>query len=120
MTYVAEHSSALLDLGDAGASVTFSHTTTGTYDPATDTTTGATVTTVTGKAIRTKGDPLKYQALNLVASEAPTLLFTPTTYGSLPSLGDTVSWGSVVYSVKDVDPVAPDGTAIIARIVVAR
>jgi hypothetical protein len=120
MTFIAEHASALADLLENGSSVTFSYTTAGTYDEATDTTTGATSATVTGAAMRVKGNPLRYQALGLVQSEAPTLLFAPTTIGSTPPLGSSVTFGGVVYVVRDVDSIAPNGTAILARIVVVR
>lgn len=101
--------------------ITFTRTTQ-TYDAATDTMTPVT-TTVTGEAVRVKGDPQRYQALGLRLDTMPTLLFTPTTYGEVPEPGDTVVWpltGGDTYTVKDVDPVAPDGVVILARVVIAR
>ena len=120
MSYSEDHASALADVQDAGASVAFSLVSAGTHDPATDTWSGGSTTTVTGSAVRTAGNPERYKALELVESEAPTLFFTPDTYGSLPDQGSTVSWGGVTYTVRDVDPVAPDGTAIGAYVVIAR
>lgn len=120
MSYAPDHASALLDLTRAGAAVTFTLTRPGTFSPSTDTWSTPTETTVTGAAVRVKGSPLTYQRLNLAPSEAPTLLFTPTTYGDVPALGSAVVWGSVTYVVKDVEPLAPDGTAILSRVVVAR
>lgn len=118
--YSVDHASTLLDVADAGAAVTFSYTTAGTYDPLTDTTSGAEAATVTGSAIESKSSPIRYQALGLVQSEAPTLFFVPDTYGEIPPLGATVTWGGIDYTVKDVDPLAPAGVAIAASIVVAR
>lgn len=90
-----------------------------------DETTGlvtATTTTITGNAIRVRGSPETYRALGLIDSEAPTLLFTPDLYDSAnrPAPGDTVVWESLTWTVRDVNPVAPDGITIIARVVITR
>lgn len=111
---------ALADVSEAGSAVTFTFASPGTYDEATDRYSGASSTTVAGHAIRIDGDPKKYEALELTQAEAVTLLFTSTTYGQLPALGAEVTWNSVAYWVRDVEPLAPDGTAIRARIVVTR
>ena len=100
--------------------VTFTHSTPGTYDAATDTWGTPVTTTVTGEAVRVRGDPETYRALGLIQSENPTLLFTPATYGEAPEPGYTVEWSNVVYTVRDVNPVAPDGVMILARVVVSR
>ena len=120
MSYAPDHSGAYADLLADGAPVTFAFVTQGTYDPATDTFGAATTSTVTGAAIRVSGNPLRYSQLGLVQSESPTLLCAPTTFGSLPTLGATVTWGGTTYTVRDVEPLAPDGTAILFRAVVAR
>lgn len=73
---------------------------------------------VPGYAVRVKGDPLQYQALGLVQSEAPTLLFAPDTFGRLPAIGAIVQFGGASFTVRAVDAVAPDGVAIIAKIVI--
>lgn len=104
--------------------VTFTRSVPGTYDPATDTWTGGSTSTITGSAIQVRGDPQKYLALELIMSTNPTLLFTPTVYplrantAEFVQAGDTVVWTGVTFTVKDVDPVAPDGFVVIARIVV--
>lgn len=99
-------------------SVTFSRTTQ-TYTPTTGTMTSAT-TTVVGNAVRVRGDAEVYKSLGLIQSEAPTLFFTPTTYGQCPQPGDTVNWSSTTYTVRDVNPIAPDGTVIAARVVIVK
>ena len=101
------------------SAVTFTRTTTTYTDPTTGATTVAT-STVVGQAMRVRGRPYTYQALSLIESEAPTLFFTPTTYGECPQPGDTVTWANIAYRVRDVDPIAPDGVVIAARIVVVR
>jgi hypothetical protein len=100
--------------------ITFTRTVPGTYDAATDTWTTPTETTVTGNAVQVRGDADTYRALSLIQSQAPTLLFTPTTYGQLPLPGDQVTWAEDVYTVRDVAPIQPDGVAIMARVIVVR
>ena len=92
----------------------------GTYDAATDSWTSPSVTTIGGSAIQVRGDPDTYRALNLIQSEAPTLFWTPDTYGDRPLPGDTVEWASTVYTIRDVAPIQPDGVLIAARLIVVR
>lgn len=111
---------ALADVSEAGSAVTFTFANPGNYDEATDTYSGASSSTVAGFAIRIDGDPKRYEELELQQVDAVTLLFTPTTYGELPALGSHVTWNDIVYMVRDVEPVAPDGPAVRARVVVTR
>lgn len=82
------------------------------------------VTTISGEAIVVRGNPQRYRELGLLLSTMPTLLFTPNGYplkAFTPEFvlpGDVTTLNGVVMTVKDVDPVAPDGFVIIARIVV--
>ena len=117
--YTQDAADALAAVADAGAAVTFTFTTPGTYDESTDTWSTPTTDTVTGSAIEIPGNPMTYQALSLVRSKAPSLFFAPDTYGDLPDAGYVVTWGGVAYTVKDVQPLQPDGMAIAATIVVA-
>jgi hypothetical protein len=117
MGYADTHARAAALVAAKGATVTFTAYTQ-TYTPTTDTST-VTASTVTGSAIRVRGNPDTYETLKLIESQAPTLLFAPATYGDAPSLGAVVSWGGTTYTVRDVQPVAPDGSDIISRIVVA-
>lgn len=118
MIYAPKHAAAAAMVKQKGAAVTFTRITQA-YDPVAGTTTPS-ESTVAGHAVGTRGDPIRYQALGLVESNAPTLLFVPATYGELPSPGDTVVWGGVIHTVRDVTPAAPDGTAILARVVAER
>ena len=80
-------------------------------------------TTVTGAAFRQmRGDPHVYAELGLSLTENPQLFFTPTTYGEVPKPGDEVTWptGGTVYKVKSVNPLAPDGVVIAAKVVIGR
>ncbi len=100
--------------------VTFSSTSPGTYNAATDTWSGGSTSTVTGRAFQKRGNPKVYEALKLIEADALTLLFIPTTYGQLPGLGWTVVWGGLTYTVRSILPIAPDSVAIGATIVVSR
>lgn len=105
--------------------ITFTRQSPGTLDPSTGTWTTPPATTITGSAIQVRGNPQRYAALELILSTMPTLLFTPTSYGlraftaEFVMPGDTVVWNGVTFTVRDIDPVAPDGFVIVARIVVS-
>lgn len=117
--FAADHADALADITAAGVAVTFTKIVPGTYDAATDTWTDEDDLSVAGAAIRVRGDPERYEGLGLEVDKAATLLFAATTYGTAPSLGATVSFGGVTYTVRHIDPVSPDGTPIIARVTVS-
>lgn len=105
--------------------VTFSRDTPGTFDGTTGLFSSPSTSTITGSAIQVRGNGARYRELGLVLSTMPTLLFTPSAYPLRANTdefvlpGDTVSWNNIDYTVKDVDPVAPDGFVIVARIIVA-
>jgi hypothetical protein len=120
MSYRSDHRGALAEVTAAGAAVTFTTDRPGSYNPATDVWTAGTAGSVTGYAMQVDGDPREYERLGLVQSEAPTLLFTAETYGEQPGLGDRVAWGGGAFTVRSVRPLAPDGTAILSYVVVAR
>lgn len=114
MSYADVHADALADVAAAGVAVIFSAVTQ-TYDATTDTVTPVT-TTMTGSAVQVGGDPRQFEALGLVQQRPIVLLFAPNSYGSVPALGSTVSWGGARYTVRAVQPIAPDGTAILSRV----
>lgn len=90
-----------------------------TYDPAADTFGSVYHQRVVGLAISVKGNRERYRELELVEDRALTLLFRPTTFGEKPPLGSCVTWAGEEYNVNAVEPVAPDGNSIIARVVVS-
>ena len=67
----------------------------------------------------TSGGPDIYSRLGLVESQAPMLLFVPTTYGETPEVGATCSWSGATLTVRDVDPLALDGTTLLANVVIS-
>jgi hypothetical protein len=84
--------------------------------------------TIEGSAIQVRGIPATYAKLGLTEAQAPTLLFTPDTYGLMAWTdefarpGDTVVWpdGGTTFTIRDVGTIAPDGIVICARLVVSK
>jgi hypothetical protein len=118
--YAPDHAAALADVADAGADADFTFEDPGTLDEATGLYTSASTTTVSGKAIQTRGNPKTYERLSLKQSEAPSLFWVPDTLGQLPLPDYRITWGGRALVARDIDPIAPNGTAIAARIVVSR
>lgn len=119
--YAGEHAGALADLAAAGVAVSFTQTSATYLDAATDETSTPITDTVTGYAMRVRGNPVQYAAASLVESEAPTILFAPDVIGTLPRVGAVLTdFGGESYTVAQLFPVAPDGVAILARIMVSR
>jgi hypothetical protein len=118
MSYAAQTAMALRLIRAKGATVSFARTMTDSYDPATDVDQPYTVT-CTGSAVRVRGDARQYAALGLVQSDAATLLFAPDTAGEIPPLESTVIFGGAQYVVRATNPVAPDGDAIVSRLICA-
>lgn len=119
-SYTTEHAGALEDIQDAGSPVTFSLEVKGAYTAATDSFAAPTTTEIDGHAIAVRGDPQAYRDLGLVFGAGLTLLFAPETYGELPAPLSTVEWAGSTWTVRAVDPVAPNGDAIMARVVCTR
>ena len=120
MSYADDHAAAHADVADAGAAVTYTKVTPGVYDPTTDSWTPTVNATVPAVAMEVGKNPVLYQALGLVSSEAPTLLTVADVYGTVPVLGSTVVWGGNSYTTRSVVPFSPDGTVLTSRVVVAR
>lgn len=99
------------------AIITFTDTTQ-TRDPVTGHVSPTTVA-ITGLAVQEPGDPERYKQLQMSVSESPTLRFTPDIYGTIPAPGNRCTWGGKAYTVRDVEPQAPTGYAITARVIIA-
>lgn len=74
---------------------------------------------VNGKAVELPGEAQEYEALELIGTDAVTLLFVPTVMGELPRLGYDGTWAGKVRTVRQVFPIRPAGTALLARVVMA-
>ena len=105
--------------------LTFRRSVPGTYDPATDTWSSPSESSIPGEGILVAGDPEQYAAEELILSANPCVLFAPTTYplrAFTPEFvlpGDKVTLNAVDFTVKKVlKVVAPDGYVIISRIAV--
>jgi hypothetical protein len=119
--YAADHASALADVREAGAAVTFTRKTPGTLDEATGLHASASATTIAAYAIdafagsgKTPGVPV------LKENEELALFCVPVTIGQLPAPSDTVTWNSITYIVRRVLALQPDGTPIAATVMVGR
>ena len=124
LLYHPQHASALALLGRKGSPVTFTTNVPGTHDPMADTWSGPTTSTIAGYAVqvqpRSAQDVEKYRQLSLVPSDAPTLEFVPIVYGETPPLDATIDWGGSTLTVRDIQPVGPDGTSILLKVVVSK
>jgi hypothetical protein len=120
MSYTAVHARALLQVKRKGAPVTFTLSNAGVPNGLTGVPTGAASSSVAGHAVQTPGNPERYRALQLVETHAITLIFAPSTRPQMPALGATFTFGGVKWTVKAVDPVAPDGDGIVATVIGAR
>ena len=114
MTYTADHASALREIMDAGASVTFTKVDT-TYSASDDTHT-VTESALGAYAVQIGDDARRYAELSMAVERSITLLVATNTYGDKPEVGSTVSWGGDTYTVRDAAHIAPDGTAIVSRV----
>jgi hypothetical protein len=114
--YDAVSSRALATITRKGAAVTFPGGGAPIYDPATDTFSGGGGTAVTGRAVQIDGDPDRFAALSLVLVNPVTLLVAAMGLAIVPAPGGTFVWAGKTYTIKDVEPVAPDGTSIIYTI----
>lgn len=126
-TYDATAKRALEMITRKGAPVTFTFENgDGSYLADIDFETYAGPVNVVGYAIRDEtnaqpsGAPITREAGTLIETEAPVLLFAPSTPGQIPVTGMLVSWGGHTYSVVSVDPIAPAGTAVVSRVVIKR
>lgn len=96
-----DHASAVESIRAEGQPVTFTLTTPGAHDAATETFGPASVASVAGWAIEVKSDEKDFRTLGfepgeIIKRQPATLLFAPATYGALPALHSSVDRKSVV------------------------
>ena len=116
--YADDVAGAAADLAAAGAPVTITRDTSD-YNAATDSTVPSSTTSATS-AVQRKSDWRKVQALGLTLSKTVTLLVAASGMAFDPQMGDTLTWNGVTYAVKDVQTLAPDGTAIVHTVIGSR
>lgn len=107
--YTKSAATALRLLTKYGQAVTLSHSTPGTYDPATGSV-STVVTTQTGVAAE-----LSYSAFeltNTLIQRGDKKLLLAASGITTPVVDDTVTVGTVVYTIKNVNTLAPAGVAV--------
>lgn len=119
-----DHASAVESIREEGQPVTFTLTTPGAHDAATETFGPAVTDTCDGWAIEVKSDEKDFRSIGfepgeILARHPATLLFAPATYGELPALGASVTWAGAGRAVVGMLPLRPDGVVIMARVVIA-
>jgi hypothetical protein len=116
--FTGDHAFALAEIAANGQPVTFTSTSEG-YDPATDLVTPTTAT-VAGQAIQVRPSYERWRALGLIVDDVRRLLFAPTTFNARPGVGDRVQWAGDTLTVRDIEPVSPDGNTIVCYVTVGR
>lgn len=114
--YSAEHARAYRQVTRKGTDVVFNPSDSDTYSGSGEWTDGAS-DTIAGKAVEIPGDPAEYEPLELIGKDAATLMFVPTTIGSIPQQGFTATWAGKVRTVKQSFPFRPAGVAIMAKVI---
>lgn len=119
-SYVAEAASARADIAAAGAPVTFTTASGRVYDPDTGLWSGGTPVTTTGSAIQVKDDPMRFSALGLQIADPITLLVAAAGLTLVPSPNIAMTWRGVIYTVKNVEALAPNGSPITYTVIGSR
>lgn len=117
--YDAVAKRALVTIGKKGTDVTFPGTGSSgdIYDPFTETWSGTGTADASSKAVQIQGDPDRFASLSLSMVNAVTLMVAASGLAVVPTAGMAMEFAGVTYTVKDVDPVAPDGTPIIYTVI---
>lgn len=118
--YDATAQRSLAAIKRAGSTVTFPGTassTPGIYDPTTGVfTEGTPGSDAVGRAVQIEGDPDRWSSLGLTLTNPVTLMLAASGLTVTPTVGASFTWAGTTYVIRDVDPVAPDGTPIIYTI----
>lgn len=114
MSYAEDHASALADVQEAGTAVAFTLDIPGTHVPTTGRFTGAATQTVSGYAIKVKGEGADkgMQGGEVIEQAAQRLFFVASTYGDVPPPNSRATWSGSTWRVAKTRCLAPDGVAI--------
>lgn len=117
--YAQDAIDALADIRAAGAAVVFPGAGTApTYDATTSQWSGGEAgSAVTGYALQLEGDPVRLASLNLVLINPVTLLVAAYGLSVTPAPNMSMTWAGTTYVIRDVQVLAPDGTAITYTVV---
>jgi hypothetical protein len=114
--YTATANRAAATIARKGGLVTFGRAGQSSYDPATDTWSGASTASASGPAVQVRSNPAMLMALELVLTSPITLLVAAANLAFVPQPADTFVWTGVTYTVKLVQDTAPDGYAILYKV----
>lgn len=106
---------AIAEVSDKGRSVTLTYTTQGTYDPGDDTFTGQTTTTQTVKAVILNFRRAEIDG-TLIKNGDRRALVAPDNLTRAPKTGDTITDGSEVFSIQNVEEVKPGDTVLLYKL----
>lgn len=114
--YDAVAQRALAAITRKGGPVTFAvQTSAPIYDPATDTWSGGTTSSITGRGVQIPDNPeqiLRLQGQGFTLTDPITLMVAASGLGVVPTSGMTMTWGNnVAYAIRSVEAINPDGTS---------
>lgn len=116
--YSDEITSAQEALDDAGGAIAFTRSASG-YNGVTGQFSQAPVSAATS-ALQVKANPMTISALaakGLVLLRPIAWLVAASKLGAfVPAFDDAATWAGTTYTVRDVQPLAPDGAAIMYRV----
>lgn len=115
MNLQATHARALAKVKKVGQAVTFTLELPGELVPTTGRYASPSTTTVSGYAIKVKGDSdqsNEFQGGEATEDRPLNLFFVPSTFGNVPPLGSYATFADERRKVKKTRSIAPAGTAI--------
>lgn len=118
-SYATDHAEALADVAEDGAAISFTLAT-DTVDESTGVHSSPATATVAGQAIESDEAFEEFRSMGLTHTKSIALFFVPTTIGTMPTAGYGATWGGENVTVERVKPFAPNGTAIMASVLVTR
>lgn len=116
--YAATAARALATIRRKGGTVLFATTSGRVYDADTGQWTGGAPVTASGWAVQEEDDPMRISALGLSLVDPVTLLVAAFGLGIVPATNMAMTWAEVIYTVKNVEALAPDGTTPITYSVI--
>jgi hypothetical protein len=118
--YAATAQRALATIRKKGAPFTLTTASGRVYDPDLGTWTGGAPVVATGYAVQDEDDPMRFSALSLTLVDPVTLLAAAFGLAVVPAPNMALTWAGVIYTVKNVEAIAPDGTAIVYTLIGSR
>lgn len=108
---------ALSQISDKGRDVTYTQVTAGTFDPTTNTVTGASETDTTIKAVITDFDESQIDGTIIQRKDKQVLITADVV---TPKLEDKITDGSVTYQIVNINQIAPGDIVMLYKLQVRR